>query len=151
MKYLWLHKHQALISKRKDAGFTLIEIMIVIAIMGILGTLIIPKIMGRPEEARITAAKHDIGTITQSLKLYRLDIGVFPTAEQGLKALVEKPQTAPIPLNWMHGGYLDRLPNDPWGNAYQYRNPGSRGEVDVYSFGADGKPGGVDRNADIGD
>lgn len=132
-----------------QAGFTLIEIMVVIAIIGILATLIVPKIMGRPDEARITAAKHDLATISQALKLYRLDIGRYPTTEQGLKALVERPTSEPVPQNWKNGGYLDRLPNDPWGNPYQYANPGTKGEIDVFSYGADGKPGGTALDADL--
>lgn len=136
--------------KSRDAGFTLIEIMVVIAIIGILATLIVPKIMGRPDEARATAAKHDVGTIVQAFKLYRLDIGRYPTTEQGIRALVEKPTSEPVPQNWKAGGYLDSIPKDPWGNPYQYANPGTRGEIDVYSFGADGKPGGTGNDADIG-
>lgn len=141
-----LRRHHA----HREAGFTLIEIMVVIAIIGILATLIVPKIMGRPDEARITAAKHDVGTLVQSLKLYRLDIGRYPSAEQGLKALVVKPSSDPIPHNWKPGGYLDRLPKDPWGSLYQFTNPGIHGEIDVYSFGADMKAGGVGTDADIG-
>ena len=133
-----------------EAGFTLIEIMVVIAIIGILATLIVPKIMGRPDEARATAARHDVGTIVQSLKLYRLDVGRYPTTEQGIKALVEKPTTEPVPQNWKAGGYLDSLPKDPWGNPYQYINPGTKSEIDVFSFGADGKAGGTGSDADIG-
>jgi general secretion pathway protein G len=133
-----------------EAGFTLIEIMVVIAIIGILATLIVPRIMGRPDEARATAAKLDVGTIVQSLKLYRLDVGRYPTTEQGIKALVEKPTAEPVPQNWKAGGYLDSLPKDPWGNPYQYTNPGTRGEIDVFSFGADGKPGGTGNDADFG-
>ncbi len=136
--------------RSKDAGFTLIEIMVVIAIIGILATLIVPKIMGRPDEARATAAKQDVGTIVQALKLYRLDIGRYPTTEQGLKALVEKPTSEPVPQNWKTGGYLESLPKDPWGNLYQYSNPGTNGEIDVYSFGADGKLGGTALDTDIG-
>ncbi len=136
--------------KRREAGFTLIEIMVVIAIIGILATLIVPKIMGRPDEARAIAAKHDVGTIVQAMKLYRLDIGRYPTTEQGIKALVEKPTSEPVPQNWKAGGYLDSIPKDPWGNPYQYANPGTRSEIDVYSFGADGKPGGTGNDADIG-
>ena len=136
--------------RSKDAGFTLIEIMVVIAIIGILATLIVPKIMGRPDEARVVAAKQDVGTIVQALKLYRLDIGRYPTTDQGLKALVEKPTSEPVPQNWKMGGYLDSLPKDPWGNVYQYANPGTNGEIDVYSFGSDGKPGGIALDADIG-
>jgi general secretion pathway protein G len=134
----------------REAGFTLIEIMVVIAIIGILATLIVPNIMGRPDEARATAAKHDVGTINQALKLYRLDIGRYPTTEQGLKALVERPTSEPIPQNWKTGGYLSSVPKDPWGNAYHYSNPGTRGEIDVISYGADGKPGGTGTDADIG-
>lgn len=133
-----------------EAGFTLIEIMVVIAIIGILATLIVPKIMGRPDEARATAAKHDVGTIVQSLKLYRLDIGRYPTTEQGIKALVEKPTAEPVPQNWKAGGYLDSMPKDPWGNPYQYTNPGTKSEIDVFSYGADGKAGGTGTDADIG-
>lgn len=136
--------------KRRESGFTLIEIMVVIAIIGILATLIVPKIMGRPDEARAIAAKHDVGTIVQAMKLYRLDIGRYPTTEQGIKALVEKPTSEPVPQNWKAGGYLDSIPKDPWGNPYQYANPGTRSEIDVYSFGADGKPGGTGNDADIG-
>ena len=135
--------------QHSQAGFTLIEIMVVIAIIGILATLIVPKIMGRPDEARVTAAKHDLATMSQALKLYRLDIGSYPTTEQGLNALVERPTSEPVPQNWKVGGYLDRLPNDPWGKPYQYTNPGTKGEIDLYSFGADGKPGGAALDADI--
>jgi general secretion pathway protein G len=135
---------------RREAGFTLIEIMVVIAIIGILATLIVPRIMGRPDEARVTAAKHDIGTLSQALKLYRLDIGRYPTTEQGLKALVTRPSAEPVPQNWKTGGYLDLLPNDPWGHPYQYGNPGTKGEIDILSYGADNKPGGTGTDADIG-
>jgi general secretion pathway protein G len=134
----------------RPAGFTLIEVLVVIAILGILAALIVPKIMGRPDEARRVAARQDVATIMQSLKLYRLDNGRYPTADQGLKALVEKPTAEPVPNNWKPGGYLERLPNDPWDNAYQYLNPGVHGEVDVFSYGADGKPGGEGNDADIG-
>lgn len=133
-----------------DAGFTLIEIMVVIAIIGILATMIVPKIMGRPDEARKIAAKQDVGTIVQSLKLYRLDIGRYPSSEQGLRALIERPSADPIPQNWKQGGYLDGLPKDPWGSSYQYLSPGTHGEVDVFSLGADGKIGGTGVDSDIG-
>jgi len=136
--------------KSRDAGFTLIEIMVVIAIIGILATLIVPKIMGRPDEARATAAKHDVGTLVQAFKLYRLDIGRYPSTEQGVRALVEKHTSEPVPQNWKAGGYLDSIPKDPWGNPYQFANPGTRGEIDVFSFGADGKAGGTGSDADIG-
>lgn len=131
-------------------GFTLIEIMVVILILGILAALIVPKIMSRPDEARRVAAKQDIGAIMQALKLYRLDNRVYPTTEQGLQALVKKPTTPPIPDNWKTDGYLDRLPQDPWGNPYQYLNPGLHGKIDIFSLGADGAPGGTGNDADIG-
>lgn len=124
--------------------------MIVIVILGVLAALIVPKVMGRPDEARIAAARQDIFTIMQSLKLYKLDNRRYPTTEQGLVALVQKPSQAPLPQNWSAGGYLERLPNDPWGQPYQYLNPGLHGEIDVMSFGADGQPGGQGVDADIG-
>ena len=124
--------------------------MIVIVILGVLAALIVPKVMGRPDEARVAAAKQDIFTIMQSLKLYKLDNRRYPTTEQGLAALVQKPSQAPVPQNWAAGGYLEKLPNDPWGQPYQYLNPGLHGEIDVMSFGADGQPGGQGADADIG-
>src|SRR6202012_4303828 len=135
---------------RRQRGFTLIEIMVVIAILGILAALIVPKIMSRPDEARRVAAKQDIGSIMQAMNLYRLDNGRYPTQDQGLRALVEKPATDPVPNNWKGGGYLERLPVDPWGNPYQYLSPGTHGEIDIFSFGADGKAGGEANDADIG-
>ena len=137
-------------SVSKQLGFTLIEVMVVIAIIGIMASLIVPKIMSKPDEARVIAAKQDISTLVQALKLYRLDIGRYPTTQQGLQSLVEKPVVEPVPQNWKMGGYLDRLPKDPWGNAYQYINPGVRSEIDVFSFGADNKPGGTGFDADLG-
>ena len=131
-------------------GFTLIEVMIVIVILGILAALIVPKIIGRPDEARVIAAKQDISSLLQALKLYRLDNQRYPTTDQSLQALVVKPTTAPLPPNWKNGGYIERLPKDPWGNEYRYLNPGTRGEIDVYSVGADGEPGGEGIDADIG-
>jgi general secretion pathway protein G len=136
--------------KRRQRGFTLIEIMVVIAILGILAALVVPKIMSRPDQARRVAAVQDIHTIMDALKLYRLDNGRYPTQEQGLRALVERPSTDPVPANWKEGGYLEKLPNDPWGNQYQYLNPGVHGEIDVFSYGADGKAGGEGNDADIG-
>lgn len=130
-------------------GFTLVEIMVVVVIIGILAVLVVPRVVGRSDDARIAAAKHDVATIQQSLKLYRLDNGRYPTSEQGLQALVAKPQSAPVPTNWRQ--YLDKLPKDPWGKEYQYLNPGVHGEVDVFSLGADGAPGGSGgADADIG-
>ena len=137
-------------SNSRVSGFTLIEIMVVVVIIAILAALIVPKVMSRPDEARVVAARHDIGTLMQALKLYRLDNLRYPTTEQGLTALVERPTTGPAPANWKTGGYLERLPRDPWGNVYQYLNPGLRGEIDVFSFGADGTAGGEGFDADIG-
>jgi general secretion pathway protein G len=124
--------------------------MVVIVILGILAAVIVPNVIGRAHDARVAAAKQDVATIAQALAMYKLDNARFPTAEQGLKALVEMPTIAPLPNNWRKGGYVPRLPNDPWGNAYQFANPGLRGETDVFSFGADGKAGGEGENADLG-
>lgn len=131
-------------------GFTLIEILVVVVILGILAGLIVPRIMDRPDQARVVAAKNDINAISNALKLYRLDNGTYPSAEQGLQALVRRPESGDIPRNWKSGGYLERLPKDPWGNDYQYLNPGIHGEVDVMSLGADRQPGGEGYSADIG-
>lgn len=134
----------------RQHGFTLLEIMIVVVILGVLAALVVPKVMSRPDEARQVAAKQDIASILQALKLYRLDNFRYPTTEQGLQALVSKPATDPVPPNWKGGGYLDRLPKDPWGTPYQYLNPGVHAEIDVFSLGADGRPGGEGVDADIG-
>ena len=131
-------------------GFTLIEILVVITIIGILAALIVPRIMDRPDQARATAARADVNAIMSALKLYKLDNGTYPNNEQGLLALVKKPDRGDIPRNWKPGGYLEKLPQDPWGSDYQYLNPGIRGEVDVFSLGADRKPGGEGYDADIG-
>ncbi len=133
-----------------QSGFTLIEILVVVVILGILATLVIPRIMQRPDEARVIAAKNDVRAISSALKLYRLDNGVYPSTEQGLLALVQKPETGPAPRNWKSGGYVERLPKDPWGLEYQYLNPGINGEIDVFSLGADNAPGGDGIDADIG-
>ena len=135
---------------RRAAGFTLIEIMVVIVILGILAALIVPKVISRPDEARIIAAKQDVATLAQALRLYKLDNLAYPTTDQGLQALVNKPAAAPIPTNWKTGGYLERLPKDPWGHDYRYLNPGLHGEIDIYSLGADGEPGGEGNDADVG-
>ena len=131
-------------------GFTLIEILVVIVILGVLAALIVPNVIGRPDEARATVAKSDIAAIMSALKLYRLDNQRYPTGEQGLAALVAKPEQPPLPPNWKPGGYLEKLPKDPWGRPYIYLNPGVRGEVEVMSFGADGQAGGNGPDADIG-
>lgn len=135
---------------RGQRGFTLLEVMVVVVILGILAALVVPKIISRPDEARVIAAKQDIASLMQALKLYRLDNQRYPTTEQGLQALLVKPATSPIPLNWKQGGYIERLPKDPWGNPYQYLYPGVQGEIDVFSYGADGAPGGQGNDADIG-
>ena len=132
------------------AGFTLIELMVVVAILGILAALVVPKIMSRPDEARVVAAKQDIATLSQALKLYRLDNKRYPTTEQGLQSLVMRPTTAPVPDNWKGGGYVEKLPMDPWGKPYQYLNPGLHGEIDIFSYGADGVAGGQGVDADVG-
>jgi general secretion pathway protein G len=131
-----------------QAGFTLIELMVVLVIIGVLAALIVPNVLERADEARVTAARTDVNNLMQALKLYRLDNQRYPTQDQGLQALVTKPTTEPVPPNWKP--YLDKLPQDPWQHPYQYLNPGVKGEVDVMSFGADGQPGGEGKNADIG-
>jgi len=139
-------------ARRRASGFTLIELIVVMTILGILAALIVPRVVGRTDDARVAAAKQDIAQLLQALKLYRLDNGRYPTNEQGLQALVERPTTEPVPANWKQGGYLDSptLHKDPWNNSYQYLNPGLHGEVDVMSFGRDGQPGGEGPDADIG-
>ena len=129
-------------------GFTLIELMVVLVIIGVLAALIVPNVLDRADDARVTAARTDITNLMQALKLYKLDNMRYPTADQGLQALVSKPTSEPVPSNWKP--YIEKLPNDPWGRPYQYLNPGIKGEVDVMSFGADGVAGGEGKNADIG-
>jgi len=138
----------ATLRRRIQDGFTLIELMVVLLIIGVLAALIVPNVLDRADDARVTAAKTDVNNLMQALKLYRLDNQRYPTAEQGLAALLTKPADAPVPPNWK--SYLDLLPNDPWGKPYVYLNPGVKGEVDVMSLGADGQPGGEGKNADIG-
>lgn len=136
--------------RARVGGFTLLEVLVVMVILGLLATLIAPKILGRTDEARVVAARHDIASLMQALKLYRLDNLRYPVTEQGLEALVTKPTAGPLPANWRQGGYIERLPRDPWGTPYQYIAPGVRGEIDVFSFGADGVAGGTGNDADIG-
>jgi len=130
--------------RRRQLGFSLIEVMVVVVIVGILAALIVPNLMDRPDQARAVAARQDIGTLMQALKLYRLDNGRYPSAEQGLPALIGSSQAG------SGRSYLDHLPNDPWGAPYQYLNPGVHGEIDIFSFGADGRAGGEGNDADIG-
>ena len=133
----------------RQAGFTLIEIMVVVVIIGLLAAIIAPNVIGRIDDAQISKVKQDIRSIESALKLYRLDNFRYPTTEQGLAALVERPNDPNI-KNWRAGGYLDRLPKDPWDNVYQYLNPGQHGEIDIYTLGADGRPGGEGIDADRG-
>jgi general secretion pathway protein G len=135
-------------SQTVQSGFTLIEVMVVVVILGILAAIVVPRVMDRPDTARITKARQDIRALESALNLYKLDNFVYPNTDQGLEALVSKPGGSPEPRNWKQ--YMDRLPKDPWGNDYQYLSPGVKGSVDVYSLGADGRPGGSEVNADIG-
>lgn len=142
------HAVQPLRCGALQRGFTLIELMVVLVIIGVLAALVVPNVLDRADDARVTAARTDVNNLGQALKLYRLDNQTYPSNAQGLAALVNRPSTEPVPLNWRN--YLDKLPNDPWGRPYQYLNPGVNGEVDVLSFGADGQAGGDGNNADIG-
>lgn len=135
---------------RRQRGFTLIEIMVVVVILGILAAIIVPRIMDAPDKARVAKAKQDVAGIVAALNMYRLDNFNYPSTQQGLEALVAPPQGDPPARNWKPGGYLQQLPKDPWGTPYQYLNPGAHGEIDVFSLGADGKPGGDGVAADIG-
>lgn len=133
---------------RSASGFTLIEVMVVVVILGILASVVVPKIMDRPDKARQTRAAHDVRAIQSALSLYKMDNFEYPSTNQGLEALVHQP--AGNHPNWKKGGYLDQLPKDPWGRTYQYLFPGVHGDLDVYSLGADGRPGGEGFDADIG-
>lgn len=136
--------------RRRDAGFSLLELMVVVVIMSILALVIMPRVINRPDQARVARVQSDLATLSNAVQLYRLDNFAYPTTEQGLLALVERPTTGPTPANYAADGYIDRLPKDPWGNDYQYLSPGVHDEVDIFSYGADGTPGGEDANADIG-
>jgi general secretion pathway protein G len=137
------------VSRRRGLrGFTLIELLVVLVIIGVLGALIVPNLFSSLDDARVTAARTDIKTLVESLKRYKIDNQRYPSADQGLDALVRKPTANPVPPNWKP--YLDKLPADPWGKPYQFLNPGVNGEIDVFSFGADGQPGGEGKNADVG-
>jgi general secretion pathway protein G len=137
--------------ERGHHGFTLIELMVVIVILGILAGLIIPRIMGRPEEARRMKAVIQMEGLETALRLYKLDNGTYPSTEQGLQALVEAPTVGELPRAWREGGYLEKgkVPKDPWGNDYVYLSPGLHGDYDLISYGPDGEPGGEDENEDI--
>ncbi|WP_347903424.1 type II secretion system major pseudopilin GspG [Pseudomonas purpurea] len=138
---------------RGQRGFTLIEIMVVVVIIGVLGAIVVPQFMSRPDQAKVTAARTDILAISTSLEMYRLDNFNYPSTQQGLEALVKRPSGTPVPRNWSPQGYLKGLPVDPWGTPYQYLNPGvnsADGSYDLYSLGADGVSGGEGHAADIG-
>lgn len=135
--------------KNCQRGFTLIEIMVVVIILGILAGIVVPRLLDRPEEARRTKAAVQIKSLEEALSLYKLDNGSFPTTEQGLQALVDKPESGRIPQNYRDGGYINKVPEDPWGNSYIYLNPGIHGEYDIISYGADGEPGGEGKDADV--
>ncbi|MGY6630009.1 MAG: type II secretion system major pseudopilin GspG [Wenzhouxiangella sp.] len=134
----------------RSGGFSLIEILVVVVIIGILAAVIVPRVMDEPDRARVTRAQQDIQALVTALNMYRLDNYHYPSTEQGLDALVRRPGGQPEAANWRQGGYIDRLPRDPWGREYQYLNPGVHGEIDVWSFGANGLPGGEGINAEIG-
>jgi len=142
-------KHSNL--RKRSRGFTLIELMVVVVILGILALYVAPKIMGRPDEAKQVKAKMDIASLETALKLYRLDNGFYPSTEQGLAALVQMPQSGQIPKNWKEGGYLEKgqVPKDPWGNEFVYLSPGNHGEFDIICYGADGVAGGEGKDKDI--
>lgn len=135
---------------KRDGGFSLIELMVVVVILSILAVVIVPRVMDRPDQARVARVQSDLAALSSALNLYRLDNYVYPTTEQGLQALVQRPTIPPVPPNWASGGYIDRLPRDPWGREYQYLSPGVHGPFDIFSYGADGQPGGSGANADIG-
>jgi general secretion pathway protein G len=132
------------------SGFTLIEIMVVVVILGILAGFVVPKIMDRPDQAKMVRAKADVRAIESALNMYKLDNHRYPASDQGLSALVEKPGGSDAAKNWKQGGYLDNVPKDPWGNEYRYLNPGQHGTIDVYSLGADGQEGGEGVDGDVG-
>ena len=135
--------------KSNEEGFTLIEIMVVIIILGLLVAIVAPKILGRTDDARVTAAKLQIRQLEEALHLYKLDNGVYPSTEQGLDALVNKPSVGDVPVRWREGGYAPKIPVDPWTHSYLYISPGAHGDYDISSYGADGEPGGEGKNADI--
>lgn len=134
----------------RTGGFTLIEILVVVVIIGILAAVVVPRFMDEPDKARQVKARQDIQALVTALNMYRLDNHSYPSTNQGLRALVQRPSGQPEPLNYKTGGYIERLPKDPWGRDYLYLNPGVHGEIDVWTNGADGQPGGEGANAEIG-
>ncbi|WP_281421413.1 type II secretion system major pseudopilin GspG [Mameliella sediminis] len=141
---------QAMPRRPADAGFSLLELMVVVVILSILALVIVPRVIDRPDQARAARAQSDIAAIQAAINLYRLDNFRYPTTDQGLAALVTRPASEPVPQNWATGGYMDRVPQDPWGRPYQYLQPGVHGDFDVFTYGADGVPGGTGADADIG-
>lgn len=143
------HITSAPVVRSRDAGVTLIEMMVVLVMISVVAAVIVPNVIGRPDEARVSVAQTDLRSIANALEIYRLDNRTYPTTSQGLAALAEKPVSPPVPANWANGGYLSTLPRDPWGNEYVYRSPGTNGRFDLVSLGADGAPGGEGVNRDI--
>lgn len=137
-------------STRRDAGFSLLELMVVVVILSILALVVVPRVIDRPDQARAARAKADIAAIASAVNLYRLDNFRYPTTEQGLAALVSRPASDPVPENWAENGYMDRLPMDPWGKPYQYLSPGVHEDFDIFTYGANGVAGGTGADADIG-
>jgi general secretion pathway protein G len=148
MKEVEMKAHNMTMKRRKQQGFTLIELMVVVVILAILAAIAVPKLMDRPDEARLVKAKQDIGAISSALQLYKLDNYRYPNTDQGIEALVTKPTTEPEPKNWKQ--YLQQVPKDPWGNDYIYLSPGEHGDFDLYTLGADGEDGGEGIDATIG-
>jgi general secretion pathway protein G len=145
-----IHPAHTLRRPAGDSGFSLLELMVVVVIMSILALVIVPRVIDRPDQARVARVRSDIAVLENAIKLYRLDNFRYPTTDQGLSALVEKPTRDPVPQNWAQNGYVERLPSDPWGGEYQYLSPGVHGEFDVFSYGADGGTGGDGMDADVG-
>ena len=140
---------RAMKARAQQAGFTLVEIMVVVIIIGLLAGIVVPNVMDNLDKANVQKARADFSSLQTALKLYRIDNFNYPTTEQGLEALVTKSSIAPVPRNFKSGGYIDNLNKDPWGNDYQYMSPGEGHEYDIYSLGADGVSGGEGQNADI--
>lgn len=145
-----MHCSDKLSQRRAHAGFTLLEVMVVIVILGVMASMVVPQLMDKSEQAATQKAVSDIGKLEEILEMYRLDNHRYPTTEQGLEALVSEPTVDPVPRNYPSKGYVRRLENDPWGNPYLYLSPGEYGEIDIYTLGADGEEGGEGNNADIG-
>ncbi len=144
------HSEQKQYTPKRVKGFTLLELMVVMMILGLLAAVVAPNILENQEQAMVQKAKTDIASLEQALELYKADNFRYPTTDQGLDALVDKPESGPTPKNYKKNGYIKRLPMDPWGNEYQYLAPGINGEIDIFSFGANGEPDGEDADADIG-